>query len=577
MRKTFIALAIIVVLGVAGATIAKADSVNDAIKQKIDRRLEVLGKLLIDRKIVLEAVVSKAVEPANSNEGKTTPSQKIEKLDLRINEARNAYLKKYRSSLEAIEKTIAKFVSKTKTPDGQKLSQTNGKISSCYSLLDKAAAKDYSVIKSSDATQAKSALSKNIKTLKTDLESIGQCLNEAKISAKSLITVKSQPSASVTPPATSSRTIGDIHAKLSSDNKEGIIIAGHEEILTKIEFVAVGNTMNIKKMKILIANTSSTATTTQTGDEIPSIKLYNGDILVGGPYYPNIQGPEAGTVQIEGLNLPISRNEGPQNTLTIKGNVGTIPSGADSGARIYAHLLPSGFEACNDKGCDTSIETVLGKEKVVYKSQPVMSPVSSQPNTGNNSLTDGQPIQSLRFRVGAVSASPNGNISWKKIQFKVSMINATMSAASLANTAIVRASNGQTLALAAVYSGESLFSPTHDAITGGHFGYVTLILAGTSTEVWPGYYEDYDLKLTFSDISPTDNSASAQVSLNRSETLVIGGVSYDNIEGSPDGFPSFIWSDLSIPGIHATSSPEWANGVYVLPSDWGVIKNTLQN
>lgn len=366
-------------------------------------------------------------------------------------------------------------------------------------------------------------------------------------------------------------------APSDAESKAGIILAnGAEQVLGKFDFTATNENMTVRKLAIMVnASSNSAVTSTATGDEVSFIKLYDGATQVGSTYYPDTQGASSSIVQISDLGWVIPKDS--TKTLTVKGVVNTIGAGADTGAQVFTHILATGFQADGSSSQDTTITAASGNQKVVYKTKPTLSLGSSQPNTGNNSLTAGSPIQSLRFRV---AADANGNLAWRQVQFEVAMTGATMSAASPTNMALVRVSDSQTLALATVYSG-AVGAGTTATITGGNTAYVGFVLAGTSTEqIAAGSYQDYDLKLTFTDISATDNAANATVKLYKQETSLVNATWYAGVAGAePDSNmnPSFIWTDRSVVGNLATTTADWANGVYVNPSLFTDISNQLQN
>ncbi|KKP85460.1 MAG: hypothetical protein UR88_C0017G0006, partial [Candidatus Nomurabacteria bacterium GW2011_GWA1_35_8] len=233
-----------------------------------------------------------------------------------------------------------------------------------------------------------------------------------------------------------------------------------------------------------------------------------------------------------------------------------------------------GFEAAGSTALDTTLTAATGNQKVVYKTKPTLASVL-QPNTGNNSLTAGSPIAALRFKV---SADSTGSISWKKAVFQVAMSNATMSAASTANVIVRNVSTGNALTLSTVYSGSTSTAATTATVTGGNTGYVGVELT-TEEEISASGSRDYDLQLTFADITTTDNAGSAIVKLYREETSVVNATWYAGVAGAATDTnmtPSFIWSDRSVTS-HATSTADWANGVFLKPGLFTDVVNSLQN
>jgi hypothetical protein len=176
-------------------------------------------------------------------------------------------------------------------------------------------------------------------------------------------------------------------------------------------------------------------------------------------------------------------------------------------------------------------------------------------------LTTGE-VKVLKFRVAADSKE---QVSWKKMQFKVSMTGASVTAASTSNVKIRDVAAASDLTLATAFSAATATASTSVDITGGSTGYVTVFLS-TAQDIAAGGYKDYELTLTFEDLAAGTESASAVVSAYRQETTAIGATSFATLEanaGTPaDGNPSFAWSDNSVVG-HTESTLDWANGVFV--------------
>jgi hypothetical protein len=199
---------------------------------------------------------------------------------------------------------------------------------------------------------------------------------------------------------------------------------------------------------------------------------------------------------------------------------------------------------------------VVGNQKVVYKTKPTLT-VSSAGST----LTNGE-VKVLKFRVAADSKE---QVSWKKMQFKVSMTGATVTAGTTSNIKVRDVASATDLTLSSAFTASTATASATAAITGGNTGYATVFL-DTAQDIAAGSYKDYELTLTFANVPGDTTSASAVVSLYRQESTVVGATTFDNAEGGAeaawDGTPSFIWSDNSVVG-HTEDTADWANGVYV--------------
>lgn len=348
---------------------------------------------------------------------------------------------------------------------------------------------------------------------------------------------------------------GDVSAVLAPDDLEseaGIVLADTEAVLGKIRFTAVNEDMTINKMDLFVSNASSSgSTSTAVADEVPTIKLYDGSTLLATSYVQSF-GDEAGTVRFENLNWTVSKDT--NKVLTIKGVLNSIQGGADSGSKIYVGLSSKNFEAQGASSKDITINKIVGREKVVYKTKPNLAISSLQSN-----LTNGQ-VKVLKFRITADSKE---QISWKKMQFKVSMTGATVTAAATSNVIIRDVASSVNLTLSAAFSGPKVEMGTSSLpIYGGASGFVTVVLADPQ-DVVAGSYKDYELILTFANVPSSASGASASAVvftyLGEKEAS-FGDIQY--LEGVINGIPSFIWSDNSALG-HTEQTKDWANGVYV--------------
>jgi hypothetical protein len=346
---------------------------------------------------------------------------------------------------------------------------------------------------------------------------------------------------------------GDVSAVLAPmdlETEPGIVLADTESVLGKIRFTATNEDMTINKMDLFVSHTSSEVTSTLVADEVPVIKLYDGSTLLATGFVQN-SGEKAGTVRFDNFGWVIAKDT--NRVLTIKGLLNSIQGGADSGSKIYVGLSSKNFEASGSNTKDTTINSVIGNKKVIYKTKPTLA-VSSPDST----LTSGE-VKILKFRI---TADSKGQVSWKKMQFKVSMIGAAMMAANVDNTKIRDVNSGMDLTLSNAFSNHKVGSGTSSVpIIGGSNGYLTVIL-NTAQEIAAGSYKNYELISTFGNLSTTTLPKSVVVSPYVEERESnFGSVAY--LEGVLDGIPSLIWSDNSIVGHNENSSKDWANGVYV--------------
>lgn len=371
--------------------------------------------------------------------------------------------------------------------------------------------------------------------------------------------------------------VGDVVVQaLDTADDAGIILAGREETLANFRWTATNEDMNVKDFDVLINTTSvATATTTVTGDDVPYIRLYDGSTLLSaggsncvvnsisysGCWPVPISGASSSVVLVRNLNWNIPT--GANKTLTVKGLVDGIrfnAEGADHGASIFAHIQATGFKASGQTADDNTITAASGQQKVIYKTKPVLSKLSDS----TLKLQGGTAIPVFKFRI---AADASGDLEWRKIQFRVSMTGATMSAVTTSNVQIDNVSDGNNnLSLATVYNGAEVASNTTVSITGGNSGYVTLQLT-TPQRITAGNSKDYLLKLSFTDLV-TSPGAIISTRLNRTESTLVNGLMYGSITGetATSGIPSFIWSDFSS-SSHATSTNDWANGRYVKTFD----------
>lgn len=371
--------------------------------------------------------------------------------------------------------------------------------------------------------------------------------------------------------------VGDVTVAVASDDTEseaGIITAGQELVLAKFRVTSANEEMRVNKMQLLVVPTGvATATSSASADEVSVVKLYDGSTLIGSSagYSVTGSGDNSGTVYIEGLNWSVGKDV--SKTLTVKGVVNTIANGADSGASVYASVMAAGFEAQGATAKDTTITAATGNQKVVYKTKPTFA----TPTIGSDGKLATGSKSIMKFKIKADGPE---QVAWKQIQLQVSMTGATMSAVNAVPGTtgnVILSTSGSNLNLASAFSSLSTTTGEQVAITGGNTGYVSLLLSSEQT-ITAGTEKEYELSLTFADVSGTVGAASAQVKLWRTETVLVNASTVTGVRSSlgtaTDAAPSFVWSDYSATN-HSESTADWANSflVKVLPSTSITISN----
>lgn len=369
-------------------------------------------------------------------------------------------------------------------------------------------------------------------------------------------------------------TTGNVTVAVAPDDTEseaGIVIAGTESVLAKFRFTAANEQMTVNKLQLLVVPTSSaTATSSDSSDEVPVVKLYDGLTQVGATsgYTVQASGDSSGIAVIENLGWIIPKDG--SKTLTVKGTLNTISGGADTGSSVYVSAHASNFEAQGASAKDTSITAATGNQKVVYKTKPTIA----TPTAASTKLTVGQ-IPVMRFKIKADGPE---QVAWKKIQFKVSMTGATMSAVdavpgTTGNITLKDVSAGSNLNISSAFSSTSTSTAEEVGIQGGNTGYVALIL-NSEQVISAGAEKEYELQLTFAGVSGTVGAASVIANIHRTETTLVSATTVTGVESTVNGTPSFIWSDYSVTS-HSESTADWANGVLVkiMPSSLITISN----
>ncbi|OGG41286.1 hypothetical protein A3A21_03980 [Candidatus Jorgensenbacteria bacterium RIFCSPLOWO2_01_FULL_45_25b] len=364
---------------------------------------------------------------------------------------------------------------------------------------------------------------------------------------------------------------GPISVNKASDDHEGIVIAGEEETLGTFDFTNGGpDIVMIDTLNFQLLDSSSSISSSTT-DNISLLKLYTKDkTSVGNPEGYSVE-IVSGRAYAENVRFQIPASS--TINLTVKGVMRTIAEGADSGDAFSLFLSGEATKEGETLREAWGSFSARGSEKVVYKTKPIVS-VTSVP--GARLATSIIPV--MRF---SITADPAGNMSWKKIQLKISTTGARMDAPMPSplllgpeNMRIISLDTSAILSMSDAYSASSVISASlEDPIERGKTGYLTLILK-TSEIVTAGSVKTYEINLPFSDINPVPGTAIANVSLYLNETKTkIGSATRDEII-SNRRTDSFVWSDMSNIG-HSEASKDWQNGRYVLglPSNSIVIGN----
>ncbi|MBI2035481.1 MAG: peptidoglycan-binding protein [Candidatus Liptonbacteria bacterium] len=371
-------------------------------------------------------------------------------------------------------------------------------------------------------------------------------------------------------------TVGDvtvIKAADDSDTEAGVVLAGGERVLAKFRFTATNELMTVNKLHIMVnSSTSATATTTTTADDSPTLKLYDGTVQIGSVSGYTIQasGASSSIAVVENLGWAIPKDG--SKTLTVKSVVpaiGQSGSGADFGTNLYAHVMAAGFEAQGATNKDTTITAASGNQKLVYKVKPTL--------TVSGSGLDTVGVGSKKVIKFTVAANGDGQVAWKRVQLKISVTNATITAATDSNASIKRVGGSSNLTLASAWTATSATgaTSTNSIDTVHSTGYLNLVLS-TPEEVAAGSSREYEVQVTVGSVVGGTTPSSISTNLHRAETSAVTGT-YGDIgmtSISHDASDSFIWSDYSVAG-HDETTADWANShlVNVLPSDTVTIEN----
>lgn len=348
-----------------------------------------------------------------------------------------------------------------------------------------------------------------------------------------------------------------------TESEAGLVIAGNTVVLGKIRLTAANEELKQTKMRISLVGANQSS--------LVSMSLYDGATLVAGPVALSGQNAD-----FSGFNFVVPKDA--SKTLTVKGVLNTIASGAVSGAdmQITTDLtspLAGTFEyrGTSSSTVATTISTtdVTGRNKVLRKTKPTVS-LASLPTT---TLTNGTMVLG-RMTITADSAE---QVSLKSLIWTVTksstLIGITNGGGQSAMREVGQGSHitgAATLAAACAASGGTACTVT------SAFTSEQVIAAGTS--------KTYELVLTVgaaaTNFSITTNVANDTAVV--TGELEVGGVQIDDLDGvnAATGVHNFIWSDNSaIPhndtvggtadGEDAGASNDWTNGLYVkvLPTD----------
>lgn len=358
-----------------------------------------------------------------------------------------------------------------------------------------------------------------------------------------------------------------------SESKPGVIVTSAQKtVLGKFRFTSVNEELTVKKLALLINNDSSTAAAATSTAEISTVYLYDGATQVGSAsgYTPIGSGSTAGQVLIENLVWTIGKDA--TKTLTVKADTNTIAAGATSGRSIYAHILPTNFQA---QGAATNVTTngtaggAKGNLKVLYKTYPMVTAATP----GGTLLTSGS-NDLIKFTVA--NKSSNEQLSWNVVSFNMN---------TAAATAPLFGANTAAFTLRDLTNSVNLTITTTATAGSSTAGQYTFYL--DTEEVIPaGASREYRISGTVT-APGTNSSISTQLVLRADGTAasIAKGVAYRialNISTAGSAEPSglgsnatvnaadsgFVWSDNSATA-HSLTTSDWANGVYIdtYPSD----------
>jgi peptidoglycan hydrolase-like protein with peptidoglycan-binding domain len=324
------------------------------------------------------------------------------------------------------------------------------------------------------------------------------------------------------------------------DTEAGLVMANGERILSAFDFYAANADVSVKKIKLGVnSSVNSSATTTALIEEVSQLKLYDGATLIATGSLIG-SGFDAGRVKFDagvGTLFTVPANSTKQ--IVVKGVLANID--ATSGAvvsNLASHVLQDDFEAVAGTQTITTLTNSpqYGNLKRMYKTVPTITTSSA-----SRTLVSGQQVT----HTFTITAGSNEKIDWKKIEFNVTLSNAT-----LVTNDIVLESAGTIIPLVAASS--------TIATTGGE----GIIVLATSENIDVGRSKTYDIKLKVNITNPANPaSVSTQLKRDESDYVTPGNVATVAVDEN-----SFVWSDFSIGG-HSETTADWHNSwnVKILP------------
>lgn len=381
--------------------------------------------------------------------------------------------------------------------------------------------------------------------------------------------VNSTPSTIIT--ITTTGTMSYTLAPDDTESEAGLVVAGNTVVLGKLRLTASNEELKQTKLRVSLVNANQ--------NSVISMSLYEGATLLAGPV--TLTGTNT---DFSGFNFIVPKDG--SKTLTVKGVLNTIASGATSGADLQVRFdTDNAAGQSNFEYRGTSSSTVVttqsgtgdiaGRVKVLRKTKPTVS-VAALPTT---TLTAGTMVLG-RITVTADSAE---QVSLKSLIWNLTKSDGTNVITNGGGQSGVReVGQGSHISGTAVLSGQCSGNATNTACTAQSiFSSEQTIAAGTS--------KTYELVLTVGGSPTSGDSISTSVATD--SALVTGelaavsgnaGDGIDDLDGTDPGTATynFQWSDNSgIPhndvtgansnGDDAAASNDWTNGLYVkvLPTD----------